>query len=378
MQDPRPRPLVSIVLPVLNEGRYLRASLDAIDAQSYPAERLEILVVDGGSTDGTVSIVRQRAERDPRMRLLGGPGTNTPMAMNVGIEASSGEYVAKVDGHGFVSPDFIRLAVDVLSGDPGVGCVGGEIVPIAENETQEAIRIARFSRLGVGGGIYTAAPVQQDIDTVQCGVYRRDLLVRIGGFDPAMQFGEDEEVNHRLRATGSRILFLPEMRFSYHVRPSLGSLFRQYRNYGRARVAVVRKHPSFLRLKHLAPAAVVVGLAGSVAATLFGQPRIGLAGIGAYAVAVAAGALGLSRRTGFRRPDLVAAALACLHIGYGLGTLLGLGGLLRPRRQARIPSTSARRDRSEPGRDAIVDAVARTARSARANTAPPWPYQRRR
>src|SRR3954471_19785849 len=97
------RPLVSIVMPVRNKAAYLEDSFRAIDAQTYPADRIEILVVDGGSTDATVEMVRRRSASDPRTRLLGGPGVNTPQAMNVGIEASRGAYVGKVDGHGFIN-----------------------------------------------------------------------------------------------------------------------------------------------------------------------------------------------------------------------------------------------------------------------------------
>ena len=222
----------------------------------------------------------------------------TRAAMNVGIEASSGAYIAKVDGHGWVNPDFVTAAVAVLTADKYVGCVGGEIVPIADTEIERAIKVARFSRLGVGGGIYTARLVTHDIDTVQCGVYRTDVLRAIGGFDLNLQFGEDEEVNHRVRATGHRIVFEPRMRFYYHVRPTFRSLFRQYRNYGRARVAVVRKHPSFLRAKHLFPALLVSALATSLVVGVLVSPIIPLVVTGGYALALAAGGLILSNSSG--------------------------------------------------------------------------------
>jgi len=317
-------PLVSIVMPVRNEAAHLARALDAIDAQTYPRDRIEVLVVDGGSTDGTVELVRERANRDPRVRLLGGRDVNTPAAMQLGIAAARGEIVAKVDGHGWVNGRFVELAVAELSGAERIGCVGGIIEPVAETDAERAIAIARFSRLGVGGGVYTLAERPQDTDTVQCGVYRRDALVAAGGFDPELAFGEDEEANFRLRRDGWRVRLEPGMRFRYRVRPRIGALLRQYFRYGRARVAVVRRHPAFFRLKHAAPGALVLALAISGLLGPFGGWWwLGVLWIG-YGLAVLIGGLALAARAGFRRPDLVALALVALHLGYGLGTLRGL------------------------------------------------------
>lgn len=316
--------LVSIVMPVWNEAAYLERSLAAIDDQTYPPDRLEIIVVDGGSSDGTVRIAAAHAAVDTRIQVLGGAGVNTPTAMNVGAEAARGTYVAKVDGHGWISPTFIADAVAILDADDSIGCVGGRIVPVARTSTQRANQIARFSRLGVGVGIYTASERVQDIDTVQCGVYRGSTLSAIGGFDPELQFGEDEELNHRLRATGARIVYQPSMRFHYEVRPSLRSLLSQYRNYGRARVAVVRKHPGFLRLKHTLPSALIVAMIASVVIGVLGLPIVPAIVIGGYVLVLLVGAVILSARARFRRPDLVALSLACLHLGYGSGMLAGI------------------------------------------------------
>ena len=317
-------PLVSIVMPIRNEADHIERALDAIDAQAYPPEQIEILVVDGGSTDGTLEALRVRAGRDDRIRVLGGPGINTPLAMNVGIEASSAPFIAKVDGHGWINEEFLRTAVGSLTSDEGLGCVGGRIEPDAVTAVEQAIGYARFSVLGVGAGVYTLAEHPQLTDTVQCGVYRRVALEEAGGFDPALPFGEDEEANYRLRSAGWRILMDPAMRFVYRVRPSIAALFRQYFRYGRARVAVVRKHPGFFRPKHAVPAAVVVALFASLAAWFAGAPWPALVPWIVYGVIVSVGSVVLAVRHRFWRPDLIAVSLLALHGGYGLGTLRGL------------------------------------------------------
>lgn len=316
---------VAIVMPIRDEAGHIERALDAIDAQSYPADQIEIFVVDGGSTDGTLDLLRDRAARDGRIRILGGPGVNTPLAMNLGIEASSAPFVAKVDGHGWINESYLETAVEALTSDPALGCVGGRVVPEARTPVERAIALARFSALGVGGGVYTLDDRTQLTDTVQCGVYRREPLINAGAFDPMLPYGEDEEANHRLRQGGWRILVNPGMQYTYRVRPRIGALFRQYFRYGRARVAVIRKHPGFFRLKHVIPAALVVALAGSMVAALVTPVRsMSLLPWALYGTTllVGAGALALKRR--FRRPDLIVVSLAALHIGYGLGTLRGV------------------------------------------------------
>ena len=317
-------PLVSLVLPIRNEARYIESGLGAIDAQTYPRDRIEIIVVDGGSTDGTLEVITRRMSTDSRIRLLGGPGVNTPAAMRIGAEAASGDIIVKVDGHGSLNDRFVEVAVGALSADPRLGCVGGLIRPLATTNVERAIAIARFSRIGVGRGVYTLSRRAQETDTVQCGAYRRQALDDAGGFDPDMAYGEDEELNHRVRRAGWRILLHPAMQFSYHVRPTLDALFRQYFRYGRARVAVVRKHPSFFKLKHAVPAALVLGLGTSVVLVPFRGWLVGLALWGGYIAFVLFGAIILAVQHRFARPELVAASLVALHAGYGLGTLRGL------------------------------------------------------
>lgn len=331
------RPLVSIVMPVRNEGGHIMRALDAIGEQTYPQTGIEVLVVDGGSTDRTMEVVRERLAVDDRIRILGGPGVNTPLAMELGTANANGSLIAKVDGHGWINDEFIEAAVNALAADDQLGCVGGVIQPVAENDVERGIAIARFSRFGVGGGIYTLSERPQDTETVQCGVYRIEALRAVGGFDPGLPYGEDEELNYRIRRHGWRIRYEPAMRFSYRVRPSTSALFRQYFRYGAARVAVVRKHPHFLRLKHVAPAGLVVSLLGSVPLGLVPGWRAAPGTLWlAYVAFVATGAVVLGAQHRFRRVDLIGRSLIALHFGYGLGTVRGILALLgRPRSSGR-------------------------------------------
>ena len=324
-------PRVSIVMPVRNEARTIVEALDAIDRQTYPASLIEIIVVDGQSTDATAETVRQRMRADPRVRLIVGD-YNCPAAMNVGIAASTGSLVAKIDGHGYVNPSFLEVGVGHLQTNPDCGCVGGQIIPIGTTRTARANMYARFSRFGVGGGVYTAAPAVHRADTVQCGLYVKEALVQVGGFDPDLQFGEDEEANHRLLRGGSTIVFHPGMQFHYYARPTFRSLFTQYRNYGAARVRVLRKQPDFFRLKHVVPAATVLVLIVAAALAVTVDPlRLPAAGIVAtYASFVTAGAIWTGLRHGYFSFHYLVVSLLMLHFGYGLGMLREIWQQARP------------------------------------------------
>lgn len=315
-------------MSTFNEERYLQRCLDHVVAQDYPPELVRIWLVDGGSTDRTVEIARRIADAEPRLTLIAdGRRLNLPEALNVAIERSAGELIAKIDAHGYPELDFLSRAVAAFA-SPEIGCVGG--MPIQEGETRfgEALAAARGSRFGVGGGTYAVKGDRRFVDSVQCGVYRRSVLERVGAFDPLMNFGEDDELNWRVTQAGYRILLDRHIRFHYITRATWREAYRQYRNYGEARVRVVRRHPEFLRPHHLAPVLLVAGGATLAAASLMssGARRLLAAAVAGYSGV----ALGAGARAAPGRPLPVAAAFAALHVGYGVGTLRALSGCESP------------------------------------------------
>jgi cellulose synthase/poly-beta-1,6-N-acetylglucosamine synthase-like glycosyltransferase len=280
---------------------------------------VRIWLVDGGSADRTGEIVRRVAAGEPRLTLIAdGRRLNLPEALNIAIERSAGELIAKIDAHGYPERDFLSRAVAAFE-SPEIGCVGG--LPIQEGETRfgEALAAARGSSFGVGGGTYAIKGDRRLVNSVQCGVYRRSVLERVGAFDPTMSFGEDDELNWRVVQAGYRILLDRRIRFHYITRPTWRAAYRQYRNYGEARVRVVRRHPAFLRPHHLAPAAFVAGGAGLAAGSVAipAARRLLAAVVAAYSGAALVAAANAAPARRLR----VAAAFAALHLGYGVGML---------------------------------------------------------
>lgn len=331
--DPAGLPCVDVIMSGLNEQRYVERCLRATLAQDYPRDHLRVIYVDGGSSDATVAIARRLADEDPRLSVVAGRARlNLPEAMNIGLERAEGELVAKIDLHGYPETDFLRRAAEVFAGaEADVAAVGGR--PVQEGETPWGVAVARArtSRFGTGGSVYAGTARQEYVDSIQCAVYRREALVEAGGFDPAAAYGEDDELNWRLRDRGLRLLLDDSIRFHYFTRPSLDSLFRQYRNYGQAKVRVAALHPRRVRPWHLAPAAFV----------LTGGTLLILAPVSRWARRLLAALTGLylsggwaaaSATHGPRDTTSRGRVLACfmaIHLGYGSGMVQALAVRVR-------------------------------------------------
>jgi cellulose synthase/poly-beta-1,6-N-acetylglucosamine synthase-like glycosyltransferase len=327
MDDDRAPPLVTVILPIRDEERRIRACLAAVLAQDYPSDRLEILAVDGRSTDATRAIVAELAAADPRLRLLDNPAGVVPTAMNVGLAAAEGEVVVRVDGHTIVAPDYVRQCVATLARTGAVNA-GGPMRPAADGYWGRAAALATCSPFGVGGGAFHDETIERDdVDTVYLGAFRRDALLAVGGYDEELVRNQDDELNYRLRAAGGRIALTPAIRSTYYGRASLRALWRQYWQYGYWKVRVVQKHPESLRLRHAAPP--LFALAVLVAAALRlrgGRGRHLWLGLAAPWLA---GALLFAARAPRSRRDwpllpALPVVFATLHLSYGFGALWGL------------------------------------------------------
>jgi glycosyltransferase involved in cell wall biosynthesis len=319
-------PLVSVIMPVRNEAAYIERSLGAVLGQEYPAERLEILVVDGMSDDGTREAVQAHAAADPRVRLLDNPAGIVPPGLNIGIGRARGEIVVRVDGHCEIAPDYVRRCVEhLLAGHDGtpVEAVGGPIETIGETDEAAAIALAMSSWFGVGGSAFrTIKDRPLLVETVAFPAYRRATLQRLGPFDEELVRNQDDEYNYRLLKSGGRILLSPDIRSRYYSRGSLRSLWRQYYQYGYWKVRVMQKHPRQMRARQFVPPAFVTGLIGSAALGLVLRPFRLLLGavLALYLAANVVASLSVGRE---HAPRLLVIH-PILHLSYGLGFLVGL------------------------------------------------------
>jgi len=308
--------LVSIVIPTLNEERSISTCLDSVLAQTW--SNLEVLVVDGGSTDATRELVAEYGAVDPRVTLVDNPRRTQPAAMNTAAGLVKSPWLVRVDAHSTVPADYVELVMEHLSTGE-FGAVGGRKDGVATSVQGRAIAAALGSKFGVGNSTYHHGTKAQAVDHIPFGAYPVDVINDLGGWDESISSNEDFEFDYRVRQSGRTLLFDPRLVIFWETRQNVRDFFGQYRRYGRGKALVLRKHPASASARHLLPAAVVAAL--TFAVTLLPvKPRWALAIIAPYAglLAVASASLAPAVPVAESRRWLPA-AFAAMHLGYGIG-----------------------------------------------------------
>lgn len=325
-------PKVSVVIPTYQEAAFIDRCLTSLVKGSWPLDRLEILVADGGSTDGTRERINAWTVCCPSIRLVDNPDRYVPQGLNRGIEASTGDIVAIMGCHAEADPRWLELAVEDLEAHPEVCGVGGSWEIVGNGLVAGPIAAAQSSVVGVGRNSYRNGSAPGYADTIVYGAYRRSAFGQHGLFDPEMVRDQDDEFNIRLLSAGEKLWFDPRIRMRYHSRPSFRTLWKQYYQYGFWKVRLWQKLGRLGSTRQLAPMAFVAGGVVSLAAlALGGLPAIlGASFWTTYAAAVGVGTLAASWRRPWLWP-LTAAAVSTLHLAYGVGFWEGLlrFGLLR-------------------------------------------------
>ncbi len=333
-------PFVSVIVPIRNEATFIDRCLGALLENDYPVDRMEILVVDGMSDDGTRAVVERLTARDARIVLLDNPHRVVPHAMNIGIARAVGSIVIRVDGHALVASDFLRQSVAALSTHPEAWCVGGPLVTESSTRVGRTIAGAMSSPIGVGNALFRLGNHEGPVDTIAFGAYHRWVFDRIGTFDEELVRNQDDELNARLIRAGGIIHMTPRIRCRYYARSSFRTLARQYYQYGFWRIRTLQKQGRLPSFRQIVPLLFVLGWIVLIGLAAFWSPgRIVVAAYGAvYAVGLLLGALDVARRVGLAEALLAPLAFAILHFGYGVGSLIGLirFGVLRRRPTAPV------------------------------------------
>ncbi len=314
-------PSVAVVIPVLDEAESVGDAVRSALGQDYPGT-IEVVVADGGSSDGTVQILERLAAADPRVQIVPNPAGSAPAGLNAAIRASNSDVIVRCDGHAILPPGYIGTAVETLL-ETGAGNVGGIQEATGEGMLQRAIAIAMSIPMGVGDARFHYGGEPGPTDTVYLGTFPRAVLEKVGLYDESLIRNQDYELNWRLHEAGEEVWFEPRLRVRYTPRADLVALWRQYYDYGRWKNRVIRRHPASLRPRQLAPPALVVGLSLSALAALAGRAALGAVVPGIYA-----GALGATAAANVaNRPDpaalLLPLVLPVMHIAWGCGFIVG-------------------------------------------------------
>lgn len=318
---------VSIVIPCRNEEKFIGKCLDSIVASDYSKDRLEILVVDGMSEDGTRITVQSYARKYSFIRLLDNPKKITPVALNIGIADAKGEIIMRMDAHNTYPPNYISGLVGWLERTQADN-VGGVCVTVPATQTlmAEAIALALSHPFGVGNAYFRIGVKEPRwVDTVPFGCYRREVFDRIGMFDEELARNQDDEFNLRLLKRGGRILLVPSITSYYYARDSLCKLWRMYYQYGYFKPLVARKVGGVLTIRQVIPAVFVLGLlvSGALAPWTAYSGWALCAIIFAYVVVDLGSSICAGFQRGVRGALAISVVFPVLHLSYGLGFLKG-------------------------------------------------------
>jgi succinoglycan biosynthesis protein ExoA len=318
---------VSIIVPCYNEESTIAQLLDAIFHQTFPAQDIEVIVADGQSTDATRERIHDFSQLHPDLsiRVINNPRRYIPSALNRAIEASTGEYIVRMDAHSIPERDYVSTCIADLDAGKGEN-VGGvwKIVPPRDHWISKSIALAASHPLGVGDARYRYSSKPGWVDTVPFGAFRRELFDRIGNYDEDLLTNEDYEFNARIKRNGGRIWFNPQIRCTYYARENLNALARQYWRYGFWKWRMLKKDPTTLRWRQaLPPLFVGILLLSAVTSPWVLWSRYLLAAvITLYVITLfLSSSLTMKRSTSLWTIMGVPLAIATMHITWGAGFL---------------------------------------------------------
>jgi succinoglycan biosynthesis protein ExoA len=318
MAEPARLAAVTIILPVLNEVEFIDHTLGGLLGQDYSGG-IEVVVADGGSTDGTRERLDGWSSRDPRVVVVDNPDRRQAFGLNRAAATASHEVLIRADGHTSYAADYVRRSVEgVVELD---AAIGGRMNPVGRTRFGRAVAAAMNSPLTMGPARFHHAEVREEVDTVYLGAFSREGFDAVGGFRSFPSgSSEDADFYFRWRRSGGRVFVDPAIVTRYTPRDRPGALWRQYFRYGLGKAEMLWANGRFPSARPLAPAALVLGLVSGAA--------LGLATghwwpLGAVVAAWSALLAWVGARSG--EPFLlVMAAAGIMHLAYGLGTVWGL------------------------------------------------------
>ena len=311
-----PKREISVILPVLNEERYLEEAVAAILAQQYDG-KIEVILAVGPSHDKTLEIAQRLHISDPRVVVVENPTGRTAAGLNLAIAASKYAIIVRVDGHAKIPSNYCQLVSEVLEKTGAVN-VGGVMAAEGHSLFERSVARAMRSPLGVGASRFHTGGGAAEVDTVYLGAFRKEALLAVGGFDERFTRAQDWELNFRLRQAGGVVYFDPRLVVTYRPRSTVKALAKQYFEYGRWRRVVSRRHKGTINYRYLAPPFTV---AATTLSLLFGwlvSPALLIPAL-VYAVfiLIASAVIGKSLGEILCLPTI----LLTMHISWGLGFL---------------------------------------------------------
>ena len=320
----------SIISPIRNEEKYIAKCLTSLVNQDYEKSKYEIIIVDGMSSDATRKIVRKFERKYDNIKLYDNPDKTVPYALNLGIKHATGNVIVRVDGHAVLENNYL-IKCDKFLRQTEAECVGGVIESINETYIGKAIALAMSSPFGVGNARFRTSGKEGLVDCLAFGAYRKEIFDQIGCFNEDFVRCQDDEFNYRLRKSGGRIYFSPEIKSYYYPRSDLKKLWGQYYQYGFWKIRVLQKHLKTIQPRQFVPPAFIISLITTGSAAVFSKNLliIFLLISSIYLITSIIVSLKISYKNGFKYFYILPAIFFILHSSYGLGFLTGIIGFFK-------------------------------------------------
>jgi glycosyltransferase involved in cell wall biosynthesis len=322
-------PDVAVIMPVLNEEKYLESSVQAIFGQNYPGSIRVILAI-GPCTDKTLNVANKLVQVYKSIKIINSPTGRTPESLNLAIAECSEDFIVRVDAHSELSKKYIETAISTIL-KTGAENVGGIMAAQGNTGFEKAVAAAMTSTLGVGNAGFHTGGSEGPAESVYLGVFRKSALERVGGYDDKFTRAQDWEMNYRIRSTGGLIWFNPELKVTYRPRSSLRKLAKQYFQYGTWRREVMREHPETIKrktaLRYFAPPTALLGIlvgliSGAVGLIYNNFLVLGFLAPGTYLIFTIISSIFLVKKAKLSAVFLPL-VLATMHISWGSGFLIG-------------------------------------------------------
>lgn len=318
---------LSAVIPCFQEVNTIEKCILSIINQNYPKGKIEIIVVDGMSRDGTREKLKRIAMQYEQVKVLDNPTSKTPVARNIGVKAATGDYIAILDAHAEYDENYLYSCVKILEKDSSIAAAGCPYNSKGKSVFGKATALAMSHFLGVGNAKHRYPDFEGFAEGAHFPVYRKSVFDEYGLFDERLIRNQDDEFNFRLSRAGLKSYLIPNKKTIYYVRESPSKLFKQYFQYGFWRVAVLHKHKMPISIRQYIPALLILLILLMIilsffiplpqALTIFILPSL-------YVIALYSVALINIRTNGFLVALTFPIPVAIMHFAYGIGFIVGL------------------------------------------------------
>ena len=327
MENKEKLPFVSALLVTRNEKDYIKMSLMSLIDQTYPKDKYDIVIIDGGSTDGTLDIIKELQDtynsESFSIRVVPNPKKILATGWNIGIQSAKGEYVVRIDAHATAEKDFIEKSVETMQRVDAV-CVGGKLISKSLNGEDNVISYVLSSPFGVGNSSFRVSEDEGYADTAVYGLYQKAIFDKAGYFDEKMVRNQDIEMHSRIKKAGGKFYFNPAIKSTYYTRNTVKKMLKQAYGNGQWNMVLLKRGSGALSIRHLVPFAFVLSIIGSIALG-FIHPIFWILGAAVVLLHLGLGVYFATKKTKkFNQILAMPFLFISLHIAYGVGYIRGI------------------------------------------------------